>query len=1088
MLAVIPCVSFGARARLGTAGGALTPVELITLRAIGAGLDEVQSITDALGIGQRPVLDLIYDFWLKGYVVVDTEQKRVRLAGEAAKAHVSGTLARLATAENSIQVVPLVQELISGAVLPHVGRPHPVGPPSALIPTLRLGLALEGATRSEILDAVQREVLRQGERAGRPMAVHEAWVEPDQLLVEGDAGSGLVQQRRFLPILLDIEQDSDSGVLRFEVVDAPEVPPSIRVEIARKLGALSERLASHLFFRKVRADLGAASEDGLASMTSDAVERLGRAVAALHETDPGVVLQRHNQLLSLYDEAGAEVRARAERRASVRPVLGYEAHEAAIRDLLVTAERQLVLGNPWVRLSALLDPFPGSSKSWFDLMQQALTRGVEVFLLWGIRQDEKLDPEVCNALADLSAKYPNRFLFSQRSSTLHAKFVVRDAHEAVVTSYNFLAPPERRDSLEVGLRIDGNPAGTSPHAVLSLLDWARSNFPDYETGRRMLLRPEELGARELDVEPMRSAPDVPDTALSGGSPIGSAPSIRHWEAEWKAAHRDLFVARSKASDGVDLVIDLEHREALWNALRGCSRRLMILSDKLSVDVVTDRFTQTLEDRLRSGVRCAIVFRREGASDSDNGPASRLRALAGRHEDRFSLVGARSHAKVLVSDDEITIGSFNFLSYGGESAGTGRRERAEVSLRARGDGVIDAVLNALAAEWPDAVRLVQAHREDVVGPVDSLLPSRLQSLFRDIRDGDPGEKFLRWFATTSTPWADLEALRDAGLESSLLAQAAAAAIAGSAEIEGDAVARWRAWLAEERWRELDFVGTSILLPSSDRGPLGVTPWLARLAAAVQARAVPEDVASSAPEGGDEQDRAAIALLTVSILELGNWDALAAMDELAARLPQRYRDWPSAIRAYYNATFQPLPMALLRRKSGEQAQRDAIEGARAAFASALASAESVGFTFPIGARTWSLLKSRGQLLGELRAALAGGDADALRGYLQRLDAAGNGPEELMDAASQTVRDEHNDRIRQSKRDVCIARLKAACTAARAWIDLSTGLSTSAGDERVLRACWELRRSLADLATGDATGLVKPVWRFARERLAPLFEAEE
>lgn len=58
-LIVLPCVSFGARARLATDSGAVTPIELVALRGIAAGLDDVQSLSQLVGLGQRPTLDLI---------------------------------------------------------------------------------------------------------------------------------------------------------------------------------------------------------------------------------------------------------------------------------------------------------------------------------------------------------------------------------------------------------------------------------------------------------------------------------------------------------------------------------------------------------------------------------------------------------------------------------------------------------------------------------------------------------------------------------------------------------------------------------------------------------------------------------------------------------------------------------------------------------------------------------------------------------------------------------------------------------------------------------------------------------------------
>lgn len=280
-LIVLPCVSFGARARLATDSGALTPIELVALRGIAAGLDDVQSLSQLVGLGQRPTLDLIYDFWLKGYVVVDAARARVRLAGAAEAANRTDGLATLATAENNLEVVPLIQELVSGAVLPHLGRPHPIGAESALVPVSRSGLSLDEVNRGEVLDAVKREVERQGRKLGRPLVAQEAWIEPDQLLTEAATGSSFVPQRRFLPALADIEVDPDSGRMLFRIIEAAEVPPPVCRNIERNLSLLAERMPEQLFFKRLRQEFERSPLDSDPTERDSAVERLCRAASAV---------------------------------------------------------------------------------------------------------------------------------------------------------------------------------------------------------------------------------------------------------------------------------------------------------------------------------------------------------------------------------------------------------------------------------------------------------------------------------------------------------------------------------------------------------------------------------------------------------------------------------------------------------------------------------------------------------------------------------------------------------------------------------------------------------------------------------------
>lgn len=1090
---LIPCAAFGARTRLAAATGKLTPIELVALKAMDAGLYEVSALTQFLGLGQRPTLDLIYDFWLKGYVVVDTMEASIRLAGEAAKAAQSGSWEFLMTAENNLQIVPLMQDLVSGAVLPNIGRPHPVGPDSMLVPTLRSGLSLERVTRGELLDAVQREVERQSRKLGRPLLAQEAWVEPEQLLVEESPSAPQDQQRRFLPVLVDVAQDRDTGRLHFDVIDAPDVPPPACREIARGLSILAERLPDQIFFKRLRQEFEQSPATDASVFSESALDRLQRSVQNLETTDPGVVEQRHEQLVELHRDAALDIRARARTRAAVRAIVGYEEHEAVIRQLLLDTERQVVLGNPWARLSSLLEPLPGGKESWFDLLQQVLHRGAQVFLMWGIQPDSKLDTPVRTALADLAARHAGRFFIAKRSSTLHAKFIVRDCHQALVTSYNFLDPPERRDSLEVGLLVEGPAQGLAPTAALDLLEWARNSFPDYQLGQRLLLLPDELGATEIPSPSMPAPPEAPMLDTVQGSARTGSPAIRHWAQAWHAACDDLQALEQKYINGADLIVDREHREALWQALRTCEHRLAVFSDKLSADVVTDRFTRHLRERLEHGASCVLCYRREGASDTEEGPASRLQPLTETYKERFSLLGVKSHAKILVSDDEVTVGSFNFLSYGGDYEGrAGRRERAEISVRVRDPVVVAKVLNALVQNGPAIFERLIAKSGVIHGPtINRPVPPALQPLFRALSlSSDPGETLLRWFGDSQTPWKDLQALLQAAPPEELLVPAVGAALAHAHDLEGDEGRWWRCWLAEQRWRQVDFIGSALFLPSAARGELGLETWLAQLGAAVQAANFSVEslpAASALPAG---QAQAAALLLLVAVLEHGRSEFIEFLEGLENLLPAQVRAFTIAARTYLADSLQPLPMALLRRSAGQQRRRQEIEEAKRQCSRALESAESIGFRFPIGVHTFQRLRSSNNVLGMIKNGLTTNDPIILGRYIAELDETGQDVERLMDEASQAVKDEHNDRIEEPKRSVCLKRLRSALAAARTWAEVAANSGLAASDARILSACWTLKRALSDLAKPGAVQtepLAEPVLRFLLSRLEPLFSAE-
>ncbi len=1077
----VPCVAFDVRATLGDASG-LTPVERIALRAIGAGLDNVDDLAAALSLGQRLLLDLIYDFWLKGYVVVDTDSARVQLAGEAERAWQTSDWSQLDTAENNTENVSLLQELVSGAVLPNIGRPSPQGTESAMVPTVMGGLELDVIPREALLDALRDAVGRQSRQESRPLAVREAWVEPEQILRDGSTATEGGPRRRYLSLLVDVVCEPASGELSFEIIDAPDVAPGVRRSIEKGLTDLSRRFPTHLFFKHLREQLAGDLDDAHRA-PEDSVQRLARAVRDLEDADPGVLEQRHGELTSLYERARADVVAGIESQATVQSVLGYDAHDAIIRSMLATARRQIIIGNPWLKLSALLES-GSNGASWFDLFERALARGVQVVLFWGISTDATLDAPVRNALVQLRERHQNRFIWTTRPSVSHAKFVVRDAGEALITSYNFLDPSPNRDTLEIGLRVTGVAPRQTTTAILELLRWARDSFPDYQLGRRIRVLPEDLDATDSPTWDVR-APDPVNRDIRVDTDV-QASALRHWAYAWRNTAEVLQTRRQGLRRGVALIVDRMHRVALAHALERSEQRLVILSDKLSIDVVTDSFVVDLRQRLERGASCALMFRRQGASDSTAGPETRLQHLAADFPENFSLTNASSHAKLLVSDDEAVVGSFNFLSYSSDYERAGRGERAELSLHAQDPEVVQTILAALAERWPSAfTRLVTRRPLSGALTVRATPPAALQPLFRELqRADDHGSVLMQWFAGRAAPWRDLDALHNAGVPEPLLCCAVGAALAGAHTLTGADGRRWQRWLAEQRWRAGDLVGSALLLPP-DETASDLEPWLVQLGAAVAAALPPDPPAREPTKDGPRQ---AMILLAIADVLLHGRDVLAPLLERTEGLSRPLGRWAAGARDHFAATRGPLPLVLLARLAGHHSHQQAVAETRDRFRQALDSVEQIGFRFHLGQHTWERLRTPEYLLGAMRTNLDSDDPAALDHFLTVLDEAGKSVENVMDEVSYAVRDSHLDRIAEPKRSVCLKRLNLAHTAAWRWVELAGSGVLKPADRHRVAACWPLRRALGELTVASLHPLAEPVRSFLCARLQPLFDAEE
>ena len=910
-------------------------------------------------------------------------------------------------------------------------------------------------------------------------------MEPQHLLTIPGAGTRAGQQRRYLSLWADVRLDPDTQRMEFHLVQAPALSPTTQAAIARALNQWAARTPKLLFYKRLRQELERkATGEGPLNVTT-AIANLGKKVQTLDTVNPGTLADRHQTLMNLFLDACDEMGALARAQALVEPLVGYDAHERALRKLAASATRQLVLANPWLSLDGLLNTDHG--ESWFDLLSVTLKRGVQVVLLWGMDHDSILPDNVQNALETLRKQPHARLLFSPRSSVIHAKIAIRDATAAIVTSYNFLQPPHRRDSLELGLHLTGQEPGQCPQAIADLLDWARGVFPQHEGRVQIQTRVEALGGTLAADPSLPDAPILPDLGPGSHGPEDWAPALTHWGDRWRAISLHLSQASERLASGIQALSAGEHEQALWTALRQASRRLAILSDKISVDVVNDSFVRNLRRRLEEGASCTLVFRTEGATDRRDGPAARVRALAQAHPSSCRLVEARSHAKVLIADDMLAIGSFNFLSYGGQSGHGGRRERAELSLQVHDASLVEKILLVLEEQMPGAFQPLR-HREGqrpAGAPIAA--PASLQPLLRQLRADNPGHALLEWFASTPTPWLDLESLRHSGIAHHLLDQATASAIA-RAPWSTD-TPHWRAHLAISCWSRGDFIAAAALLPDPVPTQVRLTPGLALLGASIQAKHRAELELETPSDGGLAAANLALALVVV--LRQGRFDLLPTLHTLAQQAPKPMRPWPSAVESYQRATrSQPLPLRLLKQSAAHAARQQAIQAAHAAFGNALEQAEQVGFRFPLGKHTWDALRARGGLLGDLRAIYDAANASAMDTLRQQMKDGGQTLENLMDNASRAAGDPHRQIIGEPKRTSCLKRLERAWQAAITWANLVLHAPPSPDETNALGAALKLRDALAplrDTSLLEADPIASAALRFARSRLKPLLDME-
>src|SRR5688572_30125490 len=114
-----------------------------------------------------------------------------------------------------------------------------------------------------------------------------------------------------------------------------------------------------------------------------------------------------------------------------------------------------------------------------------------------------------------------------------------------------------------------------------------------------------------------------------------------------------------------VIVDEEHTRLIETVLATTRNRLIVVSDKISPEVVTKEFLARAIRLCESNVQVRFVFRR---FMGDEKTASHIKEILEdatlQSDGRFSWVQVNTHAKVIIADDSAVVTSFNPLSFAG----------------------------------------------------------------------------------------------------------------------------------------------------------------------------------------------------------------------------------------------------------------------------------------------------------------------------------------------------------------------------------------------------------------------------------------
>jgi signal transduction histidine kinase/phosphatidylserine/phosphatidylglycerophosphate/cardiolipin synthase-like enzyme len=882
----VPCETGHVRVKLGF-GDTLSPLEETALQVIGSaghvGDDmppqpvDVRALGQRMGLGHRVVLDLVHDLWRAGHLVLDFASGTIALSPSVRELWQAKRLTELSGVETEERTVELMIEGLTGYVMPGRG-PRAPGEPETAVRSLDTDRTLADAAQADLHDAV-RSWLRQMGRTDQPddavespveLSLTGTWARERRILsIRTPTADRRGGGQRWIRLQVQSAYDEASDRLLITVADN-RFPAGRREQASDLLTRLAEENPREPFVIRLRS----AAEQNLAEPPGleDLIDRLASDAAKCATTVAGQRRNEHNNLAADAGQIDAMLAARFAREVDIDPVVGAAEHTAALEHLIEHAEKQLVIVCPFITYPALDALIPS--------LQQAIQKGVQVVIVWGIGHKYALRDNVANALDSLTRLSRSApLLRPQIPARTHAKLVIRDDCEALITSRNMLSAGHARNEVGVLLRTRD---GAVDKAVRDLLGWVCTNVPG-DISRSVLYRPEHFGQPTVPAAPTRADRRRPEPASEDDEHPGA---VQAWSLAWQA-YADGLASELAGRDrpSVRLVADGTHREVLWHALRRARRRLVITSGRLSDEVVDGRMTEALKRLLDHGVAVTIGYDEQGSADRFEGAFAALSALAAAYPGLCRLHVSSGHAKVLVWDDEVVVGSFNYLSQGGYGEHGGRHlNSTELSVRVKHWALADQ-LAAACGEPEEITRQVSGTAAGTAihvapQPRDSAVPRALQQILGASGDVPVDALVQTALVDVPDPWPVLEMLPEGPVSRA----AAAYCLAERAEgAEPAVVARGRQRLIGELWQAGYFMEAAVLRAAEPDETF--TPRQA-VAAAVAGRGLPGGAdALLAAVGGDlAADEAASLLIVADAETLASQDesAMLACTELAPQV--------------------------------------------------------------------------------------------------------------------------------------------------------------------------------------------------------------
>lgn len=1042
-----PYESVLVRARLGY-GAELSRIESTALRAIvelwqkraaevessevehrtGVGLNKLVTL---FSLGKRVTLELIFDLWRRGHVTLDLQHAVVAPTEPAVRAFGPHGSQALASGEYKMEDFEVWLDRVSGHLTGRIGVAVPPDdqlkvPVDAMFDASTLevsGGAILKAVRECLVEQQQAaQDKNASRRRGRDVRVMETRLVPDH-------DRPAVPGRAWYPIDVTVHRDPHSDEIRIVVPSGAGRTPAQCERASRLLTAFVKQRPNHTFSRRLLTAVSTSLADP-PSLDRN-IGQLERLLVDAVTAPAGTRMSLHSQLVDSVKTIRNQIEERIAGEAEAKAVQSAADYRQAVQEAIGTAYRQVVLIASVVHydgLVGLLTP-----------LREAIDRGAQIVLLWGRDHNAKIDQQVERVFEELKRHAVTHRLgtstvvLSSRPAKINVNAIVADNRTALLGSYPYLGRTSGEPD-HLGVMIT-NPGHQDCEPIEAILRWVRRTMPDSRTASAVLYRGRDFETvNEFRPEPADhlSWADLPAELEQDAAASDAA--VRAWAQVWGRCldeARNVLALRRLPS--VALMEDGAHRDALWDGIRAARRQVVIASQRLTTTASSRRLVSLIQEQLDVGVRGDVCYQythREAQPMVDL-----LRVLARTSNSRFALHQVQSNLRALISDDDVVISNFDFLSHEGFYRGPAiRKPPAELGLRISGSVFAGQIAQLLGAQAvPRSSSKIEfalaSSRSELVVALDGCPATDVSGRARLVAEA----------VRADGPDRVLQELVDAGVSGDVLQIAAAMVVRGGLAAPDDRVRRWSSWLVDDLWSGKRFVEAWLLRRAATWSAL---PMSMATAAALSGKAGVGPAVETAALDLSESASELTALVAFGSAQLLAWpgdqdegippDVAFCLREVLAFLADSgvvscWKQLAAMLAEASAETDSPGVLKVVRRqialRQREADQRNAWESVSEAFIQA----DGMSFSFEAGLKTHAHLFHPNGFFGELRAIIERCDAKEIIRWANRpeLDDLPN----LVDATTKHVAGMlKNNVIVADKRRVYLNRLETLRQATR------------------------------------------------------------